>query len=135
MKPASTSSACGPMIAIFAMSRLRGRRPFSFLSSVTDAAASRLESSTPSAATLRISAGFSGDVRVLEQAEGKLVAQHAAYGPVQNRFRYFLVAHGLGQHLPVAVDGWRLDVHAGRESEQPRLLGGFRPPSGASAGS
>jgi hypothetical protein len=45
---------------IFAMSRLRGSSPLSFLSNVTDAAASRFESSTPSAAMLWMSAGFSG---------------------------------------------------------------------------
>jgi hypothetical protein len=63
------------------------------------------------------------DVRVFEQTQRKLVAQHAAHGPVQKRLGHLAVAHGLSQQLPVAVDRRQLDVHACREGEQPRLLG------------
>jgi hypothetical protein len=64
-----------------------------------------------------------GDVRVVEQAEGELVPQHAAHRLVQLGLGSSVALHGLDEHLPVALDARRLDVHAGGESERRDLLG------------
>src|ERR671926_432192 len=45
------------------------------------------------------------NVRVVEETERELVSQHAAHGLVQLGLGYLAALHGLGQHLPVAVDG------------------------------
>ena len=88
------------MTAIFLMSRPRGRRPFSFLSSVTDSAASRWDRSLPSVAESVELDRIFGDVWVVEQPQGELVAQHAAHGLVQPGLIRLAALDGLGQHFP-----------------------------------
>lgn len=112
------------MIAIFATSRLRGQKTPFVLEERHRCGGEPLGETDALGCDFADFGRVLGDIWILEQAEGKLIAEHAPYGPVQNRFRYLLVAHGLGQHLPVAVDARRLDVHAGGESEQPRFLSG-----------
>ena len=62
------------------------------------------------------------DVRIVEEAESRLVAQDVAHGPIEQRLGDLPVAYRPGQHLPVAVHRRCLDIHAGREGQRSCFL-------------